>query len=231
MLDPIGEPLRDRMEIIELQGYTEEEKVHIAFQYLIPRQIEENGITEDQIEFRKRRFASSFATTRGKQACATWNAPSAPSAASRRGASPKARPDNLVVTPEVVQRRLLGGIKIRMEGEIAERTKRRAWPSGWRGRRPAATFSSSRPDQMKGKGGFHMTGQIGRDARIDAGGVELGPVQRQGTWHRRRLFRQSRYPHSRAGGGDPEGWAFGGCDHGDRAGFAAHGPPGTSAEP
>src|SRR6266704_2845276 len=42
MLDPIAEPLRDRMEIIELQGYTEEEKVHIAFQYLIPRQIEES---------------------------------------------------------------------------------------------------------------------------------------------------------------------------------------------
>ena len=51
MLDPIPEPLRDRMEIIELQGYTEEEKVHIAFQYLIPRQIEENGITAEQIEF------------------------------------------------------------------------------------------------------------------------------------------------------------------------------------
>src|SRR6202021_904940 len=45
MLDPIAEPLRDRMEIIELQGYSEEEKVHIAFRYLIPRQIEENGIT------------------------------------------------------------------------------------------------------------------------------------------------------------------------------------------
>ena len=51
MLDPIAEPLRDRMEIIELQGYTEEEKVHIAFQYLVPRQIEENGITPEQIEF------------------------------------------------------------------------------------------------------------------------------------------------------------------------------------
>ena len=51
MLDPVAEPLRDRMEIIELQGYTEEEKVHIAFQYLIPRQIEENGITGQQIEF------------------------------------------------------------------------------------------------------------------------------------------------------------------------------------
>src|SRR6059058_3566060 len=47
MLDPIPEPLRDRMEIIELQGYIEDEKVHIAFRYLVPRQIEENGITPD----------------------------------------------------------------------------------------------------------------------------------------------------------------------------------------
>src|SRR5207302_725637 len=51
MLDPIAEPLRDRMEIIELQGYTEEEKIRIAFQYLIPRQEDENGITAEQIEF------------------------------------------------------------------------------------------------------------------------------------------------------------------------------------
>src|SRR5438309_2214857 len=51
ILDPVAEPLRDRMEIIELQGYTEEEKQHIAFQYLIPRQVDENGITNDNIEF------------------------------------------------------------------------------------------------------------------------------------------------------------------------------------
>src|SRR6202521_547685 len=51
MLDPIAEPLRDRMEIIELQGYSEEEKLHIARRYLVPRQVEENGITAEQIEF------------------------------------------------------------------------------------------------------------------------------------------------------------------------------------
>src|SRR3977135_991242 len=51
MLDPIAAPLRERMEIIKQQGYTEEEKVHIAFQYLIPRQVDENGITAEQIEF------------------------------------------------------------------------------------------------------------------------------------------------------------------------------------
>ena len=51
MLDTVPPPLLDRMEIIPLQGYSEEEKVHIAIRYLIPRQIKENGITAEQIEF------------------------------------------------------------------------------------------------------------------------------------------------------------------------------------
>ena len=44
-LDPIPEPLRDRMEILELSGYTEEEKVHIAKRFLVPRQTKEHGMT------------------------------------------------------------------------------------------------------------------------------------------------------------------------------------------
>ncbi|HEX8812042.1 MAG TPA: endopeptidase La, partial [Terracidiphilus sp.] len=51
MLDTVPAPLLDRMELIPLQGYTEEEKLHIANRYLIPRQIKENGITDEQIEF------------------------------------------------------------------------------------------------------------------------------------------------------------------------------------
>jgi ATP-dependent Lon protease len=51
MLDTVPPPLLDRMELIFLQGYTEEEKVQIANRYLIPRQIKENGITVEQIEF------------------------------------------------------------------------------------------------------------------------------------------------------------------------------------
>ena len=49
-LAPIPAPLRDRMEIIQLAGYSDQEKLHIARQYLIPRQIKENGLTEEQIE-------------------------------------------------------------------------------------------------------------------------------------------------------------------------------------
>jgi ATP-dependent Lon protease len=51
MLEPIPSPLRDRMEIITLSGYTENEKLHIATGYLIPRQIKENGLRPDEIEF------------------------------------------------------------------------------------------------------------------------------------------------------------------------------------
>ena len=49
-LEPIPGPLRDRMEIIQLSGYTEQEKLEIAKQYLVPRQIRENGLREDEIE-------------------------------------------------------------------------------------------------------------------------------------------------------------------------------------
>jgi ATP-dependent Lon protease len=49
-LDTIPAPLRDRMEIINISGYTQEEKVQIAKKYLIPKQIEENGLNKKQIK-------------------------------------------------------------------------------------------------------------------------------------------------------------------------------------
>jgi len=50
-LDTIPGPLRDRMEIIQLSGYTEDEKKNIASQYLVPRQVRENGLRTEEIEF------------------------------------------------------------------------------------------------------------------------------------------------------------------------------------
>jgi ATP-dependent Lon protease len=51
-LDTIPPPLRDRMEVIELGGYTEEEKVDIAVNHLIPKQVEEHGLRPSQIGFK-----------------------------------------------------------------------------------------------------------------------------------------------------------------------------------
>jgi ATP-dependent Lon protease len=159
MLDPIAEPLRDRMEIIELQGYTEEEKVHIAFQYLIPRQIEENGITAEQIEFPEeivghiirhytreagvRNLERTIGTICRKQA--------------RRIAEGKT--EKLVITQEVVQG-FLGGIKVRSEGEIAERTKRAGVVVGLAWTPSGGDVLFVEANQMKGKGGLTITGQI-----------------------------------------------------------------------
>jgi ATP-dependent Lon protease len=52
VLEAIPGPLRDRMEVIQLAGYTAEEKHQIARRYLIPRQIERNGLTPSQIEIK-----------------------------------------------------------------------------------------------------------------------------------------------------------------------------------
>jgi ATP-dependent Lon protease len=53
LLDPIPEPLRDRMEVLELAGYTGEEKVRIASRFLIPRQIAQNGLTPARVSIQK----------------------------------------------------------------------------------------------------------------------------------------------------------------------------------
>jgi len=50
-LDTIPAPLRDRMEIIEVSGYTQEEKIEIAKRYLIPKQLKANGLTEASAKF------------------------------------------------------------------------------------------------------------------------------------------------------------------------------------
>ncbi|HEY6838740.1 MAG TPA: endopeptidase La [Geobacteraceae bacterium] len=50
-IDPVPSALRDRMEVISLSGYTEEEKLEISKRYLVPRQIKENGISADIITF------------------------------------------------------------------------------------------------------------------------------------------------------------------------------------
>ena len=161
MLDPVAEPLRDRMEIIELQGYSEEEKLHIAVRYLVPRQVEENGITAEQIEFPEaalryvirhytreagvRSLERTIGTICRKQA--------------RRLAEGKT--EKLVVSQEIIQE-FLGGIKIRTEGEIEERTERPGVAVGLAWTPSGGDVLFVEANAMKGKGGFTMTGQIGQ---------------------------------------------------------------------
>jgi ATP-dependent Lon protease len=160
VLDTVPEPLRDRMEIIELQGYTEEEKKHIAFRYLIPLQIKENGIQPDNIEFPEesigyivRHYTREAGVRKLEQQIGTLCRKQA-----RRIA--EGNTEKLTITREVIQE-YLGGIKVRVDTEIAERTKRAGVAVGLAWTPAGGDILFIEANRMKGKGGFTMTGQLG----------------------------------------------------------------------
>ena len=100
LIDPILPALRDRMEVIEIPGYTEEEKLGIAQKYLIPRQLNEHGITEKHIQMsKKRRSARSSRTTPARPASEISNARSPMSCAKWRRRSPRAKTQCHTIDP------------------------------------------------------------------------------------------------------------------------------------
>ena len=160
-MDPIPDPLRDRMEIIELPGYTGEEKIHIARKYLIPKQVAEHGIKEgEQLEFTDaglneiihsytreagvRNLEREIATLVRKQA--------------RRLAEGKT--DKMVVTPEVV-REFLGVPKFRTEKEVEERVKRPGVAVGLVWTPVGGDIVFIEASRMRGGKQFTMTGHLG----------------------------------------------------------------------
>jgi len=162
MLDTIPEPLRDRMEIIELQGYTEDDKVHIAERYLVPKQIEENGLKPEQIEIKEEavRFISRHYTREAGVRSLERNIGTICRKQARRIAEGK--DEKLVVTPEVIQEFLVG-IKIRIDTEIAERTKRQGVAVGLAWTPAGGDILFIEANKMKGKGGPPLlTGQLGQ---------------------------------------------------------------------
>ena len=205
MLDPVPAPLLDRMELIFLQGYSEEEKLHIAFRYLIPRQIKENGITGEQIEFPEdavrwlvRHYTREAGVRKLEQVIGTVCRKEA-----RRVVEGKT--EKLVVTKEILKD-FLGNIMVRVDTEVSERgeaARRGRWSR--RGRRQgAATFSSIEAlEQDEGQGRLCDHGSDWRgNAGVDAGRADLGAIER-GTkaWgYGRGLHARGRSPYSCAGG-------------------------------
>ncbi len=160
-MDPIPEPLRDRMEIIELPGYTGEEKLHIAHRYLIPKQTSEHGLkVGEQIDFTDeglqeiihsytreagvRNLEREIATITRKQA--------------RKIAEGKT--EKMTVTPEVV-REFLGVPKFRTEKEVEERVKKPGVAVGLVWTPVGGDIIFIEATRMRGGKQFTMTGHLG----------------------------------------------------------------------
>ncbi|HEX9759414.1 MAG TPA: S16 family serine protease, partial [Candidatus Acidoferrales bacterium] len=165
-MDPIPEPLRDRMEIIELPGYTEEEKIHIATKYLIPKQTAEHGLKmNEDVAFTEeglREIIHSYTREAGvrklEQLIATVVRKQARRIAEAREKS--AAPVRLEVTPEVV-REMLGVPKFRTEKEIEERVKRPGVSVGLVWTPAGGDIVFIEATRMRGGKQFTMTGHLG----------------------------------------------------------------------
>jgi ATP-dependent Lon protease len=160
-MDPIPEPLRDRMEIIELPGYSGEEKIHIAHKYLIPKQAQEHGLkVGEQIEFSDealREIIHSFTREAGvrnlEREIATITRKQA-----RRIA--EGTTDKMAVTPEIV-REFLGVPKFRAEKEVEERVKKPGVAVGLVWTPVGGDIVFIEASRMRGGKQFTMTGHLG----------------------------------------------------------------------
>ena len=162
VLDTIPPALLDRMEVLELQGYTEHEKIEIAFRHLIPKQTDEHGILNgEQIEFTREALAHVIrhytreAGVRGlERELATICRKQA-----RRIAEGKT--EKLLVSPQNIGD-FLGIPRYRLETEIVDRTRKPGVAVGLAWTPTGGDVLFVEVSVMKGGKNFTMTGHVGQ---------------------------------------------------------------------
>jgi ATP-dependent Lon protease len=162
VLDPVPDALRDRMEIISLEGYTEHEKIVIAFRYLIPRQTRENGLdAETGIQFDEE--AVRHIVRRYTREAGVRNLEQKIGSLCRKQARRIAEglPEKVRVTPEVVEKDL-GAPRYRTDTEVADRTRRPGVAVGLAWTPVGGDVLFIEAGRMPGGAkGLIMTGQLG----------------------------------------------------------------------
>jgi ATP-dependent Lon protease len=157
-LETIPPPLRDRMEIIQLDGYTEYEKIKIAIDHLIPRQIRNHGLRKDEIVFTEaalRKIIQDYTRESGVR-----NLERQIGAVCRKSALRIAAQEfeNMEITPELVREYLK---KEKFESELSESMEIPGIATGL----SVTTFGGEilyiEATHMKGKGLLTLTGQLG----------------------------------------------------------------------
>jgi len=162
VLDPVPDALRDRMEIIPLEGYTEHEKVIIAFRYLIPRQTRENGLDpEKDIHFSD--AAVRFLVRRYTREAGVRNLEREIGTICRKQTRRIAEGirEMVEVTPELIEKDL-GAPRFRTDIEVAERTRRAGVAVGLAWTPVGGDVLFVEAGRMPGGSkGLIMTGQLG----------------------------------------------------------------------
>jgi ATP-dependent Lon protease len=159
-LEPIPAPLRDRMEIIQLSGYTEQEKIEIARQYLVPRQIRENGLRPDEIELERaalQTLVRDYTREAGVRTLEREIGRAARKVVTRiaEGTADK------VIIDEKTLRELLGNPRYGYREELAERTDLPGVATGLAWTAVGGEVLFVEAARMPGGKGFQYTGQLG----------------------------------------------------------------------
>ena len=158
ILDPIPPALRDRMEVLDLLGYTEEEKLKIAKEFLVPKQVEAHGLSEKDIQFEEEallRIALEYTREAGVRNLEREIAHICRGVA-RRVAEGHGAPS--IIKPDDVPS-YLGPIKF--FSEVAERTSEPGVATGLAWTPTGGDILFVEATRMKGRKGFSLTGQLG----------------------------------------------------------------------
>jgi ATP-dependent Lon protease len=159
-LDTIPSPLRDRMEVIELAGYTEEEKLEIAKRYLVPRQIERNGLKKSWIAFSDRALRAIVAEYTREAGVRNLEREigTVCRKVARKVAEGNGKPGRTSISPERV-RELLG--RPRFLAEAKRRTQQPGVATGLAWTPVGGDVLFIEATAMPGKGKLTITGQLG----------------------------------------------------------------------
>ncbi len=160
-MDPIPEPLRDRMEILELPGYTEDEKIHIAKRFLIPRQTNEHGIKlGEQIEFTDEALHEIIHSYTREAGVRNLEREIANLVRKQARRMAEGNMEKHIVTTEVVHA-TLGVPKVRLEKEIEERVQQPGVSVGLVWTPAGGDIVFIEASSMRGGKQFTMTGHLG----------------------------------------------------------------------
>ncbi len=167
-MEPVPAALRDRMEVIELPGYTEEDKLEIAKRFLIPRQREANGVDGIDLQIPDeaiRTVIGSYTREAGVRNLERELGKLCRKIARRVAEGNVAEGESVVITPEELAT-LLG--PIRFEPELAERTGQPGVAVGLAYTPSGGDILFVESTQMPGKGQLKLTGSLGDVMRESA---------------------------------------------------------------